>query len=218
MKKWMVNVLAVVAVVAAASSAWATPLVPGTPNDFISPVPATSGSAPWGPVSLVTSMTSSYSSPTLSGTVTTLVYKEAGGTLDFFYQVTSTNANPAIHLSVPGFGNTTTNAYMVTDPTILPSPASSNLGSVGYTDIYRIDPNVVGADFMGGLANASSYWLVVQTNATSYGSSTAFIQDGSQASAASLAPAPLPSSLALFATGAFGLVGGLIRRIRRTPM
>lgn len=215
MKKWMVNVLAVVAVMAVASSAWATPLVP--PSEVFFPT-GTSGTAPWGSPTLIANMTSSYSSATISGSVTTQVYKEAGGTLDFFYQVTSTNANPALHISVPGFGGVTTNVYYVTDPTILPSPANSSLGTVGYNDFYRIDPNVVGADFAGGLANATSYWLVVQTNATSYSSATAFIQDGSQASAGTFAPAPLPSSLALFATGAVGLVGGLFRRIRRYPM
>ncbi len=217
MKKWMVNVLAVVAVMAVASSVWATPLVP--PQEVFNPT-ATTGVAPWGSsMTLLANTTSSYAAGSLSGTLTSQVYREAGGTLDFFYQVTSTSSHPALHISVPGFGSATTNVYFVTDPTILPSAAASSLGTVGYSDFYRIDPDVVGGDWgPTGLANATSYWLVVQTNATSYGSTTALIQDGAQASAASFAPAPLPSSLALFATGAVSLVGGFVRRFRRNPM
>jgi hypothetical protein len=217
MKKWMVKVLAVVAVMTVASSVWAGPLLPGQDNTGASIV--FNGSAPWGnpaSLTLVANMTSAYSGGGLTGSVQTLVYREASGNLDFFYQVTSTSPDHALHMSIAGFGNTTTDAGYVTDPSLLPSLAS-NMGSVPYTDIYRIDPNVIGGNFTGGLANASTEWLAVHTNATSYGGATMFIQDGAQATAATFAPAPLPSSLALFATGAVGMVGGLFRRFRRNP-
>jgi hypothetical protein len=217
MKKWMVNLLAVVTVMAVASSVWAAPLLPG--SEVIPVTPTTGPSpAPWGSPTLIASVTSPYAAGSLSGTMTSMVFREAAGNLDFFYQVTSTSAHPAIHMSVAGFGSYTTNVYSSTDATILPSPANSSLGTVNFADIYRFDPDVVGADFLGGLANASTYWLIVQTNATTYSGTTAFIQDGAQATAASFAPAPLPSSLALFATGAVSLVGGLFRRFRRMPM
>jgi hypothetical protein len=224
MNKWMVNALAVVVAMAVASSVSAAPLVPPG-ADVSGPSIVFSGTGPWGnpaSLTLVASQTSSFSAAPLAGSLTTLVYREASGTLDFFYQVTSTTSDHATHVSVNGYGTAaiTTNGGYVTDPTILPALAALTPGTVGFNDVYRLDADVVGGNFTGGLSNATSDWLVIQTNSTTYGSATAFIQDGAQATAATFAPSPtpLPSSLVLFATGAFGMVGGLFRRFRRNPM
>lgn len=218
MSKWMANVLSVVGVMALASSAAAVPLSPPATVYF----PAgTSVVAPWGPLTYLASMTSPYATPpgpnSFSGTLTSIVYSESGGGLDFFYQVTATpGAHMVDRMSITGFAGVTTDVHWVLDSSLLPFPASLTPGTVAFDKFTRLDPDVVGANFMSGLSGGSAnYWLVVRTNATAYGKTTAYIQDGGQATAAAFAPAPLPSSLVLFATGAVGLTGGLVRRFRR---
>lgn len=218
MKKLMVHAVAFAGVLALASSAQAVPLTPG--NSVILPA-GTTAPSPWGSLSYVTGMDSPYNSGPVanpfSGTLHSQVYREVGGTLDFFYQVTAgPGAHPIDRISVPGFAGFTTDMYYATDVSILPSAAAGNLGSVAFEKFTRLEDDVIGANFLNGLANNNStYWLVVRTNATTYSGTTAFIQDGAQATAQTFCPAPLPSSMVLFATGAVGFVGGIVRRWRR---
>jgi len=218
MKKLMVHAVALAGVLALASSARAVPLTPGS-SVFL---PAgTTAPSPWGTLTPVAGMVSPYASGPVanpfSGTLHSLVYMEAGGTLDFFYQVTANaGAHPIDRLSIPGYAGVTTDMYYATDVSILPSPASATLGSVPFEKFTRLEDDVIGASFLNGLSGGNaSYWLVVRTNATSYSGTTAFLQDGAQATAQTFCPAPLPSSLVLFATGACGFVGGIVRRWRR---
>jgi hypothetical protein len=218
MKKLMAHAVALVGVLALASSASAVPLTPGSTVYFPS---GTTAPSPWGTLTPVAGMVSPYASGPVanpfSGTLHSLVYMEAGGTLDFFYQVSANEgAHPIDRISVTGFKGFTTDMYYATDVSILPTAAAGTLGSVPFEKFTRLEDDVIGANFLNGLSGGhTTYWLVVRTNATSYEGTTAYIQDGAQATAQTFCPAPLPSSMVLFATGAVGFVGGIVRRFRR---
>jgi hypothetical protein len=219
MKKRMVTFLAVVTMMVCASSTWAAPLTPGS---SVAPSIVSSAPAPWGGLTFVDQMNSAYASPagpnSFSGTLHTIVYKEAGGTLDFWYQVTADKSSGYIErLSIPGYGNFSTDVSLVTtDTSLLPSQTGGTLGTKGYSAVTRYSADVIGGNFDGALfGGQSTNWLVVRTNSTSYSKTTAYIQDGNQATATSFSPAPLPSSFVLFGTGILGFAGGWVRRIRK---
>src|SRR5262249_3166552 len=147
-----------------------------------------------------------------------IVYKEAGGTLDFWYQVTANKPSGYVErLSIPGFGNYATDVSIVNNVSALPPETGLIVGTKGYSAVTRYSADVIGGNIGHALfAGESTNWLVVRTNATSYSKTTAYVQDGEQASASSFAPAPLPSSFVLFGTGMLGFAGGWVRRIRKT--
>jgi hypothetical protein len=215
MMKRMIHALAAVCLLGCASSAWAVPMPPGSTAYF--PTGTTGPVAPWGSLTFVTQMSSNYVADhgAFSGVLHTIVYREASGTLDFWYQVTG-STHPLDRISVDSYTGYSTNMYWVNDASILPPETLGNLGTVAYDKFTHLVPDVIGANFQGGLGAASSNWLVVQTDATSYSGATARLQDGDQATAATLAPAPLPSSLVLVGTGLFSLAGGFVRRLRKT--
>jgi len=214
MKKWMVQTLAAGCLLSFASSAWAVPMAPG--SSVLMPA-GTSAPAPWGALTFVTEMKSAYvaDNNAFSGVLHTIVYREASGTLSFWYQVTG-SAHPLDRISVDNYAGFATDMHWVADSTILPAETLGNLGTVSYDRFTRLTDDVIGANFDGGLGAASSNWWVVRTDATTYNSATARLQDGGQAFADTLAPAPLPSSLVLVGTGLVTMAGGFVRRLRKT--
>ena len=217
MKKWMVQTLAVVCLLTFAASAWSVPIPVGTFDDNLV---ATTGAAPWGSLTYVAHLDTAYTGKdkngkaVFTGSLRTVVFREESGTLDFWYQVTG-SAHRIDRISVDNYAGYSTDMYFVTDGSLLPPETLGNVGTVGFEKFTHYDADVIGANFDGGLAAQTSNWWVVRTDAKSYQDATAYLQNGAQAQAACLAPAPLPGSLVLVGTGLLTMAGTFVRRLRK---
>ena len=150
-------------------------------------------------------------SGTVSGTMRSAVYMNAGGTLDFYYQYSNNLGFDPIHrLTMTSFRNFTTDVGYRLTPigqftagTIIPNEANRNTSG-----------SVVGFDFDTPIsipAGATSQTLVIRTNANQFAPGFASVINGSATTVASFQPVPEPATIAALGLGALALV----RRRRR---
>jgi hypothetical protein len=172
------------------------------------------------PGTLLATLVSPYSfvttAGTTSGTLTTAVYREAGGTLDFYYQVSnSANSATAIaRMTATNFFGFTTNLGYRVDGLALPDNVFIN-GTVPPVTGDKDGPGqVVGFSFQPPdaakiLPGLTSNVLVISTNATNYVAGNAAIIDGGTQTVAAFQPAGAPDVIPEPAT--LGLIGaGLV--------
>jgi hypothetical protein len=143
----------------------------GTPGEAY-PVPGTA------PVTELASQTVSFSgiNPNFGGSVSVAVFKEAGGTLDFVYQVTSAQSSSFNLAGVTASGYGTGNPFKTSVDFTTDNPNSTLFGSgtKGAISASRTaaGPEVTfnfGDQTTAGLApGATSYILFVQTDATAF--------------------------------------------------
>jgi hypothetical protein len=198
-----------------------------------------------GPGTLLASLSAPYTSTlgTTSGTLVSAVYKEAGGTLDFYYQVfvnvSSTNCgagsthpgtacDPISRETDTDFSTWMTQLAFRTDGGTLAGGLFVNGDTDPQTADRNLAPgNVIGFTFNGApgftpiLPGHISRVLIISTDATNFKAGNASVIDGGATTVASFEPTgappqsltPEPASFGLLGLGLVTL-GGLGRRMR----
>jgi len=209
--------------------------VPAAPGDTVFPGLVAAGTDPG---TLLASLSAPFVSTlgTTAGTLVSAVFEEAGGTLDFYYQVTNNLTAPncgvagqpacdpiARETDTTFTGFSTALGFWV-DGSTLPggifsdgtvAPVTGDRNSVGDVVGFSFNPPEVSKIQPGQTSNV----LVISTNATNFKAGNASVIDGGVTTVAAFEPAvgpskiPEPASIILLGGGLLALGG--FRRLRR---
>jgi hypothetical protein len=183
------------------------------PGDTNKPVDQLTSFAP----TLVASKQVALGPADISGQLTTSVFREASGFLDFAYRVTlnSSATGTLNRIAANGFAGLATDVFFFNMPLEMNSPpsgASRSLSGPGANVLFNFGTALSGA-------NPNSALLVIRTNATGFDSSGSITIDydsfgnmftvGGAFAPLALAPEPGAMALALIGFSPLGLVGGI---------
>jgi hypothetical protein len=149
-----------------------------------------------------------------------VVYRNASGFLDFYYQLGITGPAPSSHVNwliTQGFAGFTTNVAYDTALNLVPAPSSA---------VYQAPTGVQrtsnGSQITFKWAAPSTpmtgqdiYSVLIGTNDTDYTSGTTQLMNSGIANIATFAPGPEPASIVLFGTVIAGVAFLARRRQRR---
>ena len=221
---WSLAILGLVVLLAMAPHSQAAPLLgtiltPPSGTVFAGLVPI---ATPTG--TLLASLVSGYSffttAGTTSGTLTSAVYRESSGTLDFYYQVMN-NANSATAIAretdTNFAGFTTWTGYRLdgSGPFVpgTVTPVTADRNSAGSVIGFSFNP----PDSAKILSGTTSNVLVISTDATAFTAGNASVIDGGTQTVAAFQPTttiPEPATMLLFGGGLLALSS--VRRFRRS--
>lgn len=164
---------------------------------------------------LIAQNTGTFSTSSINGTVTSAVFRNTDGMLDFGFQLTAgANSDPIHRITLYNYGNFTTDIGYLTS---LFTPWTT-VGTVLASEANRsANGSVVGFDYdpsttTGLNAGTTTFAMIVRTNATQFTTGNVGVIDGVTANVSGFAPVPEPASLAVLGIGALSL----LRRRRRS--
>jgi hypothetical protein len=172
------------------------------PGDTVFPCDATA--APTGTLLASLSAPFTTANGTTSGTLVSAVYREAGGTLDFYYQVvsntTSTNCGHAMQPTCDPLSRETDTDFSTWITQLAFRTNGSGPFTPGTVPPITADRNSPGGNVIGFSffppdsakiePGTTSNVLIISTNATNFAAGNAALIDGSTATVASFKPAP----------------------------
>ena len=228
MTKFLLSASLAVAAFAAAPAS-AVILVNG--SSLVPPTPFAAIAGSQG--TLIASQSFTGSALTFSATFRQAVYRNTGGTLDFYYQVDRTGpGSDGSNEEIDGFTVSNFAGFLVdgyasgpdpdgagffvaaANPTLsdgTPSGSTTTFGRSNNGGIIRVN---FGLNGLSGSENSATY--VFRTNARAFTTGTFGVIDGSTLAGVTFAPTvPEPATWAMM-LGGFGLLGGAMRRSRRT--
>jgi hypothetical protein len=196
-------------------------LVPTPPGSTVLSGFTTDAALAADPSTLLADMTMPYSftttAGTTSGTIESAVYRESGGTLDFYYQVansvTSTTAI-ARETNTAFAGFTTDTGYLIhgshltgttfVDGTV--APVFDDRNGTGAVNGFLFDLNELSKIHPGETSNV----FIISTDATRFEPGNASVIDGGSQTVAAFQPVPgvpEPGSILLISSGLLALAG-----------
>jgi hypothetical protein len=210
-----------ISLIAASVSHGALPgAVPLAPGDTVTPADLTGVD----PGTLLATLSSPFTTVDTSGTLFSSVYRESGGTLDFYYQIQlsgnssgdisrETNTSFAGYQTSVGYrpDGSALSGSPFTNGTVAPTTADRNAGG-----------DVVGFNFgppesAKVLPGQTSDVLVISTNATTFTTGSSSVIDGGAGTVQTFEPTvvPEPSTLAQLVLGVIALATLWIRPRKR---
>jgi hypothetical protein len=191
-------------------TARANPITPGnsgTPDVFTGQSTGT----------LLATLASPFSIANTQGTLVSAVYLEAGGTLDFYYQINVTTATDYINFNNDyGFTGSTTDVGYRTDGASLGGGEFVNGVNIPNSVFRATDRVAFGFPFDASPANQSSTVLEIQTNAVSFTSAIALVSNSTVQSSnlATFGAVAAPEPVSMVLAGAGLLAIAQFRRLR----